>query len=61
MRLFNDTDFSDFKGLPKIRFKGSTSKTTSTRNIPAQTTQEAALQNSATNYANEAGTTASGL
>lgn len=39
-------------GLSRVRFKGSSSKTTTTRVIPGQTTQEAALQNSLYDYSN---------
>lgn len=62
MRLFNDTDLNDIGGLPAIRYKGGGSQTTTqTRTIPDQTAEEAQLQNSATNYANNSMGTSNGL
>lgn len=61
MRFFNDTDLNDIGGLPAIRYKGSSQSTTQTRTIPNQTAEEAALQNSATNYANNSMGTSNNL
>lgn len=47
--VWEDVDFSDFKGLPTIRFKGGSSQTTS-RNIPGQTWRESTLENGLFNY-----------
>ncbi len=60
MNRFNDTDFSDFKGLPKIRFKGGESQSTS-KNIPAQTSTEAGLLSNSANYANSTMGSANGM
>lgn len=50
MRFFNDIDFDDFKGLPRIRFKGG-STTTQSRTIPSSTLGENMLQDNAKHYA----------
>ncbi|WP_094603467.1 hypothetical protein SPSIL_015250 [Sporomusa silvacetica DSM 10669] len=47
-----DKDTLQALGLSRVRFKGSTTKTTQSRTIPNQTATEAALESKLANYAN---------